>query len=525
MSIAIASKSASHNVIIDENPATLEEIGRVPLSSAETVFSKAKEARNAQPAWGLLSYSERAGYILKAREYILAHLDEIAEVISKSNGKPITEALLTDVFPICDLMSYFARNTEKLLKPKKVSIGLMGLLGRRSTIHYYPLGVVGIISPWNFPFSIPMSETVMALMAGNAVLLKPANPTAMVGAKIEEIFKAAGLPDGVFQHLPGDSSTGQALLDADIDKMIFTGSVRVGKYIMQKCSERLIPCTLELGGKDAMIVCDDAGLENAAKAAVWGGFCNSGQVCASVERIYVQEKIAQDFIHKVLEKTKKLKQGPGNNFDNDIGPLTTENQLKIVEQQVEEARKRGASILIGGKRNTKYPGFFFEPTVITAVDHSFACVKEETFGPVLPIMTFKTDEEAIQLANDSHYGLTASVWSRNFKRARKIASKVRAGTVNINECTYTYALSQTPWGGIKESGFGRTHGIEGLHELVHIQHIHENLLPFIQDFWWFGYDKTLYNTLKKLCRDFGGNALQKIRAIVRILIETKRKKY
>lgn len=511
--------------IIDRNPATLQPLGKIEACDAEWVKKRFQEAKKAFGTWSQLSFRDRAAYLLKAKEYILAHLDEIAQLISQDNGKPRVEALSSDIFPVCELIDYFAKNAGKLLKPERVPIGLMGLLGRRSKIYHQPLGVIGIISPWNFPFSIPMGGTVMALMAGNCVLLKPADATAMVGLKIEQIFEAAGLPKGVFSHLPGDANTGEALLDLPLDKVVFTGSVRVGKRIMQKCAEKLIPCTLELGGKDPMIVCRDANLENAASAALWGAFCNAGQVCASVERLYVDQQVATEFTRLVVEKAKMLRLGPSNQSNNDLGPLTTEAQLKIVESQVEEARQRGARIVVGGKRPENQKGYFYPPTVITGVDHSFKCVKEETFGPLLPIMTFKNEDEAIQLANDSEYGLTASVWTNDLKRGRQLALKIRAGTVAVNECTYTYALCQTPWGGLKNSGFGRTHGKIGLQEMTHALHLHENRLPRFKDFWWFGYDGQLYETLKFLCKHYTGNLWEKCKAGLQILKEMRRRKY
>src|SRR5262245_2256549 len=512
-------------VIVSKNPATLEEAGRVPETSPEEVAEKVKAAREAHPGWAGLSYRQRGEFLLKVRKVILDQLDPLARVISEDNGKPVVEALSSDILPVCDFIQYFAKNTEKLLKSEQVPLGIMGALGRRSKIHFSPLGLVGIISPWNFPFSIPMTGIVMALMAGNCVLLKPADATPLVGAKIEEIFREADLPPGVFTHLPGGAETGEALLRSPIDKVIFTGSVRVGKRVMQVCAENLIPCTLELGGKDPMIVCHDAHLENAAKAAVWGGFCNAGQVCASVERIYVDERIAEKFIHKVVEKTRKLKQGIGINPHHDIGPLTTEAQLKIVEDQVEDARSRGAAILTGGEKNKEFPGHFYKPTVLTGVNHNFKCMMEETFGPLLPIMSFKSEDEAVKLANDSVYGLTASVWTQNLKRGRALAKRIRAGTVAVNECAYTFALCQTPWGGVKHSGFGRTHGPLGLLELVHIQHLHENLMPKVQDFWWFGYGPKRYDTLKSLSKNFSGNALHKVRGALRAIWATRMEKY
>ncbi|MFO1518669.1 MAG: aldehyde dehydrogenase family protein [bacterium] len=510
--------------IVAKNPATFEELGTLQAATPQEVARLVEEARKAHPAWAALSYSERGKYLLKAREYLLDHVDEIARVISEDNGKPLVEALSSDILPICDLLAYFAKNTEKLLKPEKIPIGLMGVLGRKSKLYYQPLGLVGIVSPWNFPFSIPTGGTAMALMAGNCVLLKPADATPLVGLKIEEIFRASGLPPGVFTHLPGGAETGEALVTSAIDKVVFTGSVRVGKRIMELCAKNLTPCTLELGGKDPMIVCHDADLENAVQGAVWGAFCNAGQVCASVERVYVDERIAPVFIEKVVEKTQRLKQGPGTDPNHDVGPLTTEAQLRIVEEQVEDARRNGAKILTGGERNHELKGNFFKPTVLTEVDHRFRCMREETFGPLMPIMTFKTEEEAVALANDSIYGLTASVWTVDSKRGERIAQKLRAGTVAVNECTYMYYMCQTPWGGVKDSGFGRTHGKVGLHELVHLQHVHENMFPRFPDFWWYGYDARLYETFKSLCRNMTGTVWEKTKGVVSVLGATLRKK-
>jgi len=473
--------------IVSYDPATGEEIGRAPLSSPEGVARAVKLARTRKPAWAALSFRERGRVILRARQLVLNEVDRIGTLISRETGKPVSEAISMEIVPTLDLMQYFARQTAKLLRSQKIDIGQYGLMGRSSRIIYKPLGVLGIISPWNFPWSTPLAEVVMALMAGNAVVLKPSELTPLTGIKIGEIFNRAGLPDGVLNIVTGDGSTGAALIDARVDKIMFTGSVATGKRVAAATAKHLTPVVLELGGKDPMIVLEDADLENAARGAVWGAFANSGQACASVERCYVQESIAPQFIERIVAETRLLKQNIGTNDDSDVGAMSSEKQLSIVADHVDDAVRLGARILIGGRRAPNLDGPFYEPTVLTNVDHSMEVMREETFGPVLPVMTFKTEDEAIKLANDSVYGLTASVWTRNIARGRRLAERIEAGTVTVNEVLYTNAVAQTPWGGVKDSGFGRTHGRMGLLEMVTPQHIHINRFSFLPDLWWFRY--------------------------------------
>jgi acyl-CoA reductase-like NAD-dependent aldehyde dehydrogenase len=406
-------------------------------------------------------------------------------------------------------MQYFARRTEKLLKPRKIGIGLMALMARTSKIIYQPLGVVGIISPWNFPFSIPLGEVTMALMAGNAVVLKPSELTPLVGKKIAEIFEKAGLPKGVLHVITGDGKTGASLVDAAPDKIMFTGSVETGKKIAASAAKTLTPVVLELGGKDPMIVFEDADLDKASSGAVWGAFTNSGQACSSVERLYVHESIADQFTNLVVEKTKALRQNLGNQETTDVGSMVSENQLKIVEDHVRDFEKSGAEILTGGKRNASFEGVFFEPTVISKADNSMRAMREETFGPTLPIATFKTEKEAVDLANDTDFGLTASVWTKDVVKGKLIATKILAGSVMVNEVLYTHGIGQTPWGGFKNSGYGRTHGLEGLMELVAPQHLHVNRFTLMPDVWWFGYSKNAIDTFKEMARTFSSGSLIK----------------
>jgi succinate-semialdehyde dehydrogenase/glutarate-semialdehyde dehydrogenase len=409
--------------------------------------------------------------------------------------------------PLADLMTFFALNTERMLRPEAISLGKYNLLGRTSYVIYKPSGVVGIISPWNFPLVIPGGGAVTALMAGNTVVLKPSELTPLTGMRLGEAFKAAGLPEGVFSILTGDGETGAALARSELNRIIFTGSVATGKKIMAAAAENLVPVVLELGGKDPMIVLRDADLDVASSAAVWGAFANSGQVCASVERCYVDTDVAEDFVARVVEKTKSLSQGDPLSFNTDIGSMASEQQLRIVERHVADAVERGAIVLCGGGRDEGLSGLFFKPTVIRGVDHSSIIVREETFGPVLPIMTFATEDEAVAFANDSTYGLAASVWTRDTARGRKLAARLNAATVMVNECVYSHALPQTPWGGVKSSGLGRTHGRWGLKDLVECEHIHVNWITAIKDFWWYGYSRDLNDVLTTMTKRFTSPSL------------------
>ncbi len=516
----------SANEIVSYNPATGEEVGRVPVTSADDVAAAVARAREASRTWRKTSFTERKRLVMRAREVILDEMDEIAHLISDESGKPFGEAISMEITPVLDLMQYFAKNAEKLLAPHRIGIGLYALLGRSSKIVYHPLGVVGIIPAWNYPFSIPLGEAVMALMAGNTVVIKPSELTPFVGLKIGEIFEKAGFPENTVQIVTGDGRTGAALVDAAPDKIMFTGSVATGKKISEAAAKNLTSVVLELGGKDPMIVFEDANLDLAAQAAVWGAFCNSGQSCSSVERLYVHKSVADELTRKIIDEIKKLRQGVGDTEDISIGAMSSERQIKIVEDHVEDFRAAGAKIEIGGKRASVGPQAaspqkgdtrrqaacvptFYEPTVITGATNDMRAMQEETFGPTLPIATFSTEEEAIRLANDSEFGLTASVWTRNKARGKRVAAQIEAGSVCVNEVLYTHGIGQTPWGGFKNSGRGRTHGSEGLMELVQPQHIHVNHIALLPDAWWMPYSSNAVATFRKMSRTFASGSLVK----------------
>lgn len=511
--------------IVSYDPATGAEIGRAPQTSAAEVSAVVKRARAAQPFWAKLTFRERGRVILKARQIVLEEIDEIATLISRETGKPVSEAISMEIAPTLDLMYYFAHQTAKLLRPQKIAIGQYGLMGRSSRIVYQPLGVVGIISPWNFPWATPLDEIVMALMAGNAVGVKPSELTPLTALKIADVFQRAGLPIGLLSVCTGDGATGVALIDAPVEKIMFTGSVATGKRVAEAAAKHLTSVVLELGGKDPMIVLEDANLRSAVRGAVWGAFCNSGQACASVERCYVQEAIAPEFIQLVIAETQALKQNVGTAVDTDVGAMSSERQLRIVDDHVQDAIRRGARVTTGGRRAPNLAGTFYEPTVLTGVDHSMDIMREETFGPVLPIMTFKTDADAVALANDSVYGLTASVWTKDIARGKRLAQQLDAGTVMVNEVVYTHALAQTPWGGVKQSGFGRTHGRLGLLELVSARHLHINRMSFLPDVWWFRYSPLAGELFHGLAKHFTtGSVLRGARLLpqmIRRLLELR----
>ncbi|MBK9163490.1 MAG: aldehyde dehydrogenase family protein [Acidobacteria bacterium] len=539
-------EEAAANEIISSDPATGREVGRVRVTTPDEVREAVERSRQVFHMWKTTSFAERRRLVMRAREVILDEMEAIAELISAESGKPKGEAIALEIAPVLDLMQWIARSAEKMLRPRRIGIGLFGLLGRSSKVVYHPLGVVAIIPAWNYPFSIPLGEAVMSLMAGNTVVIKPSELTPLTGVKIGEIFERAGFPKDAVQIVSGAGETGAALVEAAPDKIAFTGSVATGRKIAEAAARNLTSVVLELGGKDPMIVLADADLEAAANAAVWGAFCNAGQNCASVERLYVHELIAEEFTRRIIEKTKKLKVGPGSDPDVSVGPMSSERQIRIVERHVDDFREAGAEILTGGERradtlvrmsvastrtsanceeasvgtddlaggtgdadrSVRAP-LIFEPTVITGATNDMRPMREETFGPTLPICTFATEEEAIALANDTEFGLTASVWTRDIARGRRIAERIEAGTVCINEHLYTHGIGQTPWGGFKNSGRGRTHGLEGLLELVQPQHIHTNRITLLPDAWWMPYSPTALETFRGFATKFATGSVLK----------------
>jgi succinate-semialdehyde dehydrogenase/glutarate-semialdehyde dehydrogenase len=442
------------------SPVSGERIGEIEVMNAHDVRGAVERARKAQPAWAALEPEERARFVERALGFLVERQDRVIEIVVRESGKPATEALMIDVFAACDAMAYWAKHAPRLLRPRKQRLHGMLRFMKKLEIVYKPLGVVGVISPWNGPVILSLNPTLQALLAGNAVVVKPSEVTPFSGQVVADLFAAAGLPEGVLTVLTGDGETGAALIAAGVDKLSFTGSVATGRKVAVACAERLIPCTLELGGKDPMIVCADADLDAAAGGAVAGAFLNTGQYCCGTERVYVVEEIADRFIEKVVERASALRQAESGEFD--VGSMFWPRQLEIVERHVSEARAQGARVLAGGKRNPRLAGLYFEPTVMTEVTHDMALMREETFGPVLPIVRVRDVDEAIARANDTSYGLGANVWTRDARLAREIATRIESGSVCINDMTMTYGAIEAPFGGRKESGVGQVNGAEGV---------------------------------------------------------------
>ncbi|HEY3356300.1 MAG TPA: aldehyde dehydrogenase family protein [Polyangia bacterium] len=487
-----SSPAMADRTIVSINPATGERLGEVPVTSDMDVRAAVARARAAQQAWGRLAPEERGQRVLALRDAILTRADEIIDAIVREGGKTRSEALMMELIVAVDLADYFAKRAGKILAPRSISLHLIKT--KKSYLHYTPRGVVGVIAPWNFPFSIPIGETIMALIAGNGVVLKPSEVTPLIAVKTKEIYDGCGLPKDLFQVVTGRGPTGAALIDAGVDQIIFTGSVATGRKVAAACGERLIPCTLELGGKAAAIVCPDADLERTANALLWGAFGNSGQVCASVERVYAHKDVYDELVRRVVEKTKTLRQGDPARPDTDVGAMTWGQQVAIVADRVASAVAAGAEAVTGGKAKDG-GGMFFEPTVLTGVRQDMDVMRKEIFGPVMPIMRVEDEEEAIRLANDSHLGLLGYVFTKDRDKGRRIAERMEAGTVMVNDVLATYGMPETPWAGVKQSGLGMTHSDDGLRALCQTRHVNVDRFAPKRELWWYPYGEKPYRLL------------------------------
>jgi len=471
------------------NPATGEVLGDLESAGPAEVHAAVARARSAQPDWNGWGIRNRIAVLCRFQQILLARKADIARRITQEAGKPVVEALTTEVLVVLDTARFLIENGYALLRPERLPHGNLAMKTKSGEILREPYGVIGIISPWNYPFSIPATETMAALVAGNAVVLKPSELTPLIALELRKMLVEAGVPEEIVQVLPGEGATGAALVSSEIDKLVFTGSVGTGRRIAQIAAARLLPVVLELGGKDPMLVLDDADIDVASSGAVWGAFVNAGQTCLSVERCYVYRSLYPAFLDACAEKARKLRVGNGMDDATEIGPMIHERQVRIVESHVEDACERGARVLAGGTRLRELGPTFFAPTVLADVTRDMRVMQEETFGPILPIAPFDDDAEAVAFANDSEYGLAASVWTRDRARGERMARQIKAGTVMVNDAVSCFGISEAPHGGVKLSGVGRTHGRWGVEEMVRVKHVDSDRLPRMKKMWWFGYGR------------------------------------
>jgi acyl-CoA reductase-like NAD-dependent aldehyde dehydrogenase len=510
--------------IASVNPATGEVLGELDCAGEHEIEAAVARARQAQPSWAEVGLRKRIEILRDFQRRLHEKKVEIATAITREAGKPLAEALVTEVLVVLDAARFLIDNAWSLLRDEPVPHGNIATKLKKGYLVREPHGVIGIISPWNYAFSIPATETIAALVAGNAVVLKPSELTPLVALELAELLHAAGVPDDVFQVVVGEGSAGAALLHASIDKLVFTGSVATGKRIAAVAADRLLPVVLELGGKDPMLVLEDADLDVASSAAVWGAFVNAGQTCLSVERCYVHRSLYESFSMACAAKARRLWVGDGMDADTDLGPMIHERQLQIVESHVEDAKGRGARVLAGGERLRDLGKNFYAPTVIADVNHEMRMMREETFGPVLPIMPFNDDEDAIRLANDSEFGLAASVWTRDSKRGERIARRIHAGTVMVNDVISCFGISEAPHGGVKASGVGRTHGRFGLDEMVRLKYLDVDLMPGMKKVWWHGYGASFRRQMEGfLDLQFGRGLGKKVSGALRAAGVVRRK--
>ncbi len=451
------------------SPASLEPIGEFECADADQVRAAVERARVAQREWATRSFDERSEMLMRLLDQFVKRQDEIIDAVVAETGKPRTEAIGMEVFSSCDAISYYAKHAKEILAPQKRKLHGVMRLTKSLRVIYQPLGVVGLITPWNGPVVLAATPLVQALMAGNAVVHKPSEVTPLSALVLASLVEGAGFPKHLYQVVQGDGASGAALIESGVDKIAFTGSVATGRKVAEACARRLLPFTLELGGKDAMIVCADADLDRAAHGAVLGSCMNTGHYCCGTERVYVVESVYDAFVEKVVARTKQLRQADCGEFD--VGSVFWDPQLDIIESHMADAVAKGARVLVGGGRNSALKGLYFEPTVVTEVDHDMDLMTKETFGPIVAIKKVRDEEEAIRLANDSEYGLSGTVWTTDTERGIEIASRIHTGGVCVNDMTLTYGVPEAPFGGRKNSGLGQVNGPEGLRGYCHAQPI------------------------------------------------------
>lgn len=486
MNVQASTQAATHLAslesasIVCENPATAQRIGELPVASPAEVTAAVERARQAQKVWATSSFRQRRAVLKRMLQTILDDTDDLCEAIVQDSGKTWENALLGEVMPVCNKIRWIIRNGEKHLRSEPVSSGL--LKHKKGRIEYRPLGVVACIVPWNYPFQNIFGSLVAPLMAGNAVVIKASEAVAWSTQRFQRVFEdaltAEGFPADTVQIINGYGDTGAALVRSRVQKILFIGSVGNGRRIIEGSAEHLTPVVMELGGKDPMIICDDAPLEQAVHAALGGCFINLGQNCVASERIIVQEAIFDRFVAAVTEIAQSLRQGvPEATGTFDVGAMTTARQVEIVDELVQDALNNGARALVGGRRPEGAAGNFYPPTVLVDVTPDMRIAQEEVFGPVMLIIRAKDDADAVRIANDTDFGLQSSVFSRDRKRAEALASEIEAGATCINDFGLCYLNQDLPFGGVKYSGFGRMNGRDGLRAYTNPKAVLTDRLP------------------------------------------------
>jgi acyl-CoA reductase-like NAD-dependent aldehyde dehydrogenase len=488
-------------------PADGSVIQTVPIDSAESVSAAASRVRDAQPAWDAIGFAGRRRWLESLRDWILENQDRLDDLMQAESGKVRADAAL-EAFYCLEAINFWADQGPKMLADEVVSPHSPMLRAKRYKIAYRPYGLVGIIAPWNFPIILSLGDALPALMAGNSVLIKPSELTPLTLMEIVRGWREdLGAPN-VIEVVNGMGETGGALID-ESDYVQFTGSERTGKVVMKRAAETLTPVSLELGGKDPLIVTRDADVERAANAATWGGLANTGQICISIERVYVEEPVYDEFVSKVQANVQRLRQGAdATAYTNEVGAMTSPAQVEIVADQVEDAREAGARVLTGGRRGDG-PGDWYEPTLIADVDHSMKVMREETFGPVIPVMRVEDVEEAISLANDTTYGLGSAVFAGDAEEGERIARRVEAGACNVNDVLANYFVLGLPMGGWKQSGIGVRHGEQGIRRFCRTESLTIPRLPQAKaEPLWFPYSPRKRGFVRRLFRFINARGLR-----------------
>ncbi len=519
------------------NPRTGEKIGSFTPTSPTEIPELLQKARTAAQQWGARSLVSRKTVIKRAYLKFYENQAELALLISQETGKPITEAFSNEIFTVLDCFKYYLKNIDRFLKPQKLSAVNPLLKLRTGRVQYEPLGILAVISPWNYPLLLSMQHIVPALLCGNGIIFKPSEFTSLIGQKIAEVFKEASLPPDLLTVVTGLSDVGSALVNSEIDKIFFTGSTSVGKKIYSAASQNLTPVNMELGGSDAMVVFKDANLERAANAAVWGAFANAGQACVSIERIFVETSIKEQFVKKVIAKAKSLSFCKIGSNNGEVSCLINETQFSKIKSMVHDARNKGAEILFGGEAKPEIGDLFFEPTLITNLDSTMKISKEEIFGPLVTLDTFDTENEMLEKVNNSEFGLSASVWTNDIKKGRKLASEINAGSIIINDTHIILGQFEAPYIGYKNSGLGVSHGEWGIAEMVRPKYVNHDkpliskLLKFLykplheNDVWWYKYNEERFNDFKAFTNFLHGSFKDRLAAALPALKALLRKNY